>query len=299
MFAAQTDFTEPGELSLFLTEGQVALLEDLMWRQGNLDADQMAGAFTLLRSNDLLWSRAVRECLPGERARSSDMMAWNADATRLPARMHSEYLRGLFLENRLATGARWVDGRPVSLTDLCLPVCAAGTETDHVAPWRSVFKIQCLTETETETAFILTNGGRNAGILSEPGHPRRHHRFAVTARDDPWRDADDWLAAHAPRAGSWWPTWADWLAERSAAPGPAAVAGPPRDRLPAAGRGPRRPRHAALSLAARRPRRQLGPGSERSAPWTTSRTAPSRKSPWATRPNCRGPLPGRTSICSR
>ena len=215
LFAAQTDFSEAGELRLFISESQIALLEDMMWRQGYLDSSQMAGAFTMLRSNDLLWSRMVREYMMGERPDPIDLMVWNADTTRMPARMHSEYLRWLFLENRLTFGKYEVHGRKVSLTDLRLPILAVGTETDHVAPWKSVFKIQRLTE--TETTFILTNGGHNAGIVSEPGHKRRHYRIATTHRDDCFIDADAWYARNAPEPGSWWPAWGAWLAQRSGA----------------------------------------------------------------------------------
>ncbi len=106
----------------------------------------MAGAFQLLRSNDLIWSRAVRSYLIGEREHPNDLMAWNADGTRMPARMHSEYLRRLFLDNQLAEGGFPVGGKPVAISDIRVPLFVVGTETDHIAPWRSVHKIHLLTE---------------------------------------------------------------------------------------------------------------------------------------------------------
>ena len=213
LLAAQTDFEEPGELSLFIDESQVALLEDLMWEQGFLDTTQMAGAFQMLRSNDLIWSYRQQNYLLGRRPPMSDLMAWNADATRMPYRMHAEYLRSLFLRNDLAEGRYRVDDRPIALTDIRLPLFAVGTEWDHVAPWRSVYKLNLLTD--TDVTFLLTSGGHNAGIVSEPGQAGRRYRVMARAHDDRYLDPDSWLEA-APRfEGSWWPAWQEWLAARS------------------------------------------------------------------------------------
>ena len=226
--AAQTDFHEAGELTLFIDESQLAFLEDMMWERGFLDTKQMAGAFQMLRSNDLVWSRMVREYMLGDRPAFNDLMAWNADATRMPFRMHTEYLKGLFLHNDLAEGRHRVGGRAVALEDIKVPIFAVGTETDHVAPWRSVYKIGLLTD--TEVTFLLTSGGHNAGIVSEPGHVgrggRRHYRMATKSRDDIYAEPDRWLEETPTAEGSWWPAWFAWLAARSGEPVPPPPMGP-------------------------------------------------------------------------
>jgi polyhydroxyalkanoate synthase len=221
--AAQVDFEEAGELALFINESQVTFLEDMMWQQGVLDASQMAGAFQILRSNDLIWSRVIHDYLMGERAPMFDLMAWNADSTRMPYRMHSEYLRQLFLDNDLAEGRYRVEGRAAVLTDIRAPVFAVGTETDHVAPWRSVFKLNLFLD--TDVTFLLTSGGHNAGIVSEPTRSDRHYRVREKSEQDPYLAPDAWARETPATQGSWWPAWVHWLAERSGAPVPVPAAG--------------------------------------------------------------------------
>lgn len=213
LLAAQTDFTEPGELALFIDHSQMHLLESMMWNRGYLSADQMAGAFQLLRSNDLIWSRLVHDYLMGERAPMTDLMAWNADTTRMPYRMHSEYLRRLYLDNELAIGRFIVDGHPVALQNIRAPLFVVGTERDHVAPWKSVYKIHQITD--TDVTFVLTSGGHNAGIVSEPGHRGRRFRIELKRTADPYVAPDEWMTAAEAKDGSWWMSWVQWLATHS------------------------------------------------------------------------------------
>lgn len=217
--ASQTDFTEPGELGTFISEAQVSYLEDLMAEQGYLEANQMTAAFQMLRPADLIWSRVTRHYLLGERTAMNDLMAWNADSTRMPARMHTTYLRKLFLENALANRTFLVDGKPVSLTDIRAPIYCLATEADHVSPWHSVFKL--LAMTDTDVRFVLTNGGHNGGVLSEPGHHNRHFRKLDKREGTRFVGADTWFDSTAPSEGTWWKDWATWLsahADRRARP---------------------------------------------------------------------------------
>ena len=213
-FATQVDFTEAGELTLFIGESEVSYLENMMWEQGYLDGYQMAGAFQLLRSNDLIWSRLVHDYMLGQRQPMNDLMAWNADLTRMPYRMHSEYLRRLFLNNDLANGRYRIDGRPVVINDIRAPIFAVGTVKDHVAPWKSVYKIHLLADAD-EVTFVLTSGGHNAGIVSEPGHPRRRFQMRTHREGETYIDPDTWQQTTPTQQGSWWPAWQAWLSARS------------------------------------------------------------------------------------
>jgi polyhydroxyalkanoate synthase len=216
LLAAQTDFSEAGELMLFIDESQIDWLEDLMRQQGYLDNRQMAGAFRALRSNDLGWSLVVNQYLLGRRAPMTDLMAWNADTTRMPFRMHSEYLRKLLLENELSSGRYQVNGRPVAMSDIRVPVFGVATVSDHVSPWRSVHKLHLLASCDID--FILTSGGHNAGIVSEPGHKGRRYLQSRQPKDSCYVDPVRWLDQAEEYEGSWWPAWTAWLGRVSTAP---------------------------------------------------------------------------------
>jgi poly[(R)-3-hydroxyalkanoate] polymerase subunit PhaC len=214
MFAAQTDFSEPGELSVFITPSQIAMLEAMMQKTGVLESERMGSAFALLRSRDLLWAPAVDQYMRGERPKLNDLMAWNADGTRMPCRMHSEYLERLYLKNELALGTFTANGKRLDLANLRLPMFVVGTETDHVAPWRSVYKARGLTRSSDYT-FLLTSGGHNAGIVSGPLNPKRRHRMLTWDDATTTLSADEWLKRAPHFEGSWWPAWQQWLAAHS------------------------------------------------------------------------------------
>jgi polyhydroxyalkanoate synthase len=213
LMAAQVDFAEAGELLLFVDESQVAFVEDMMWEQGYLDRPQMTRTFASIRAEDLIYSRAVNRYFLGKEDLQSDIMVWNGDTTRMPARMHSEYLRGLFLENRLSAGRFAVEGRVIALKDIALPMFVIATETDHIAPWRSVYKTKLFTD--CDLTFVLTSGGHNGGIISEPGHKGRHFRIAHRPAGAHYIGPDPWVAENDTAPGSWWPEYAGWLADQS------------------------------------------------------------------------------------
>nr|WP_306268327.1 alpha/beta fold hydrolase [Pararhizobium sp. IMCC3301] len=226
LMAAQVDFAEAGELLLFLDESQIAFIEDLMWDQGYLDRPQMARAFAAIRSEDLIYTRAVRRYFLGREDLPFDIGVWNADTTRMPALMHSEYLRGLFLENRLTAGRFAVEGRVIALKDIAAPMFVIGTETDHVAPWRSVYKTQLFTD--CDLTFVLSKGGHNGGILSEPGHLRRHYRIAHRPAGALYVGPDAWHRQQDVKDGSWWPQWVQWLVSKGSGTRPAPAMGTAR-----------------------------------------------------------------------
>lgn len=213
LFAAQTDFSDPGELGLFIDPSQVAYLEDLMWEQGYLGGASMRGVFVFLHSLDLIWSRYVREYLLGAPRKTFDLIAWNADATNMPYRMHSEYLRHFYLNNDLAQGRFEIDGEPVMLLDIRIPIFAVGTTRDHIAPWKSVYTINRLTR--TEVTFALTTGGHNVGVVNPPAQGRYAYQIHTRQPSEKYMPADVFHERLDWHDGSWWPAWESWLAARS------------------------------------------------------------------------------------
>ncbi len=213
LLASLTDFAEAGELELFIDDSQVHFLEDTMREQGYLEDWQMKGAFQLLQSNDLIWSRLVREYLMGERQPTFDLMAWSIDGTRMPYRMHSQYLRRLYLDNALSRGHYRADGQPVLLGDIRVPGFVVATRKDHISPWRSVYRNQSYLG--GDVTFLLTSGGHNAGVVSEPGHHHRVYQVADKPASATRVSAETWREQVAERPGSWWPEWQAWLRQHS------------------------------------------------------------------------------------
>lgn len=214
LFTTMTDFTEAGEMAVFLNPSGIAFLEDMMWDTGYLDARQASSGFQLLKSRDLIWSKMVREYFLGKREPMFDLMAWNADVTRMPYRQHSEFIRRLYRDNELAQGHYQVNGRPIVLSDIHVPIFAVAAERDHVAPWQSVYKLH-LQSDAPELRFVLTSGGHNVGIISEPGHPRRSYQISNRNEGDRYIGPEVWQAQTPRHKGSWWPAWQLWLSEHS------------------------------------------------------------------------------------
>ena len=213
LLAAQGDFTEAGELMLFINKSELSFIENMMWDQGYLDTKQMAGSFQMLRSYDLIWSKMIQDYMHGQNRGMIDLLAWNADATRMPYKMHSEYLEKLFLNNDLASGRFTIEGEHVVAENIHLPCFVVSTEKDHVAPWKSVYKTHLMIS--SDLVFVLASGGHNAGIVNEPDHPGRTYRILERKRRSPFLGPEDWLDAAQQRDGSWWFALHDWLVKHS------------------------------------------------------------------------------------
>ena len=208
------DYSEPGVLGVFTDEPTVARLERQMAKQGFLEGSKMAGTFDMLRANDLIFGYVVSNWLMGKRPPAFDILAWNADSTRMPAAMHSFYLRSLYIRNELARGELELAGRQLSLGDVKSDTYVVGAVNDHIVPWTASYKATRLLGGTVR--YVLSNGGHIAGIVNPPG-PRAWYTVspgpaAYPAGAD---GAEQWRAAAETRDGSWWQDWADWAGSRA------------------------------------------------------------------------------------
>ncbi|PWQ94337.1 PHA/PHB synthase family protein [Leucothrix pacifica] len=205
-FTTMIDFSEPGELGVFIDEEQIQNIEERMDTQGYLDGAGMSGAFNLMRANDLIWSFYINNYLLGNDARPFDLLFWNSDSTRMPAKMHSWYLRNMYLENQLCKPqAVTVEGVDIDLSKIDIPSCFISAVDDHIAPWLSTYKGAKLLGGKTR--FILGGSGHIAGIVNPPTQVKYGYRFTDDLPDDP----QTWADSAEQFEGSWWPEWDKWV----------------------------------------------------------------------------------------
>ena len=219
---AQVDFTEPGELGVFIDDESITHIEKLMEERGYLDGAEMASTFNMLRANDLIWSFVVNNYLLGKEPFPFDLLYWNSDATRLPRIMHSFYLRKMYQQNLLAKpGALTFNDTPIDLGKVNIPVYLQAGKDDHIAPYRSVFK--ATQHFSGPVRFMLAGSGHIAGVVNPP-EPQKY-QFWTNDKRKKYDNPDDWLADAKETPGSWWPDWIKWMAKQSGKKVPARVPG--------------------------------------------------------------------------
>ncbi|OYW68618.1 MAG: class I poly(R)-hydroxyalkanoic acid synthase [Bosea sp. 12-68-7] len=204
-FTTQVDFSQAGELSVFVDEEQIRAVEEQMTKSGYLDGARMAGAFNMLRPNDLIWSYAVNNYLKGKAPTPFDLLYWNSDSTRMPAANHSFYLRNCYLENKLSKGEMVIGGQRLDLGAVTIPIYNLATREDHIAPARSVFTgSQCF---GGPVDYIVAGSGHIAGVVNPPGKVK----YQYWTGGPPRGSYDDWIGAAQEHPGSWWPHWFSWV----------------------------------------------------------------------------------------
>ncbi len=204
------DFSEPGPMGCFVDRTSVEHLEKKMQSRGYLDSTEMSGMFDVLRSRDLIWNYVVTGWLLGEKPPAFDILAWNADATRMPADMHSFYLRCCYVENELARGAMTLAGTRLDVGKVTADAYILSAKEDHIAPWRSAYATTTLLGGDNR--FVLSSSGHVAGIVNPPNSKRKYWTNDTLAEQP-----DDWLAGAGEHQGSWWQDWGPWIAERAGA----------------------------------------------------------------------------------
>jgi polyhydroxyalkanoate synthase len=219
-FATLIDFERPGELEVFVDEAQVEALEKRMEERGYLEGSEMATTFNMLRANDLIWSFVVNNYLLGRDPFPFDLLYWNSDSTRMPAAMHSFYLRNMYVRNLLPQpGGIVLNGVPIDLSKVRTPLYFVSTVEDHIAPWKSTYAGARLFNAPLR--FVLGGSGHIAGIINPPSAKK----YGYWTNDTLVASADDWLQEAAHRDGSWWNDWAKWIAKHGGEHVPARVPG--------------------------------------------------------------------------
>jgi polyhydroxyalkanoate synthase subunit PhaC len=205
-FTTLVDFEEPGELGVFIDEEQIASLEEKMGERGYLEGSEMATTFSMLRANDLIWSFVINNYLLGKEPFPFDLLFWNADSTRMPAVMHSYYLRKMYQDNALVQpGGLELGGVKIDLRKIKVPVYILSTKEDHIAPWESTFAATQLYSGQTK--FVLASSGHIAGVVNPPVSDRYSYRTNAKKAKTP----AEWLDGAKEISGSWWPDWDKWV----------------------------------------------------------------------------------------
>jgi len=219
-FVSLLDFSQPGELGVFIDEKQVENLEKKMNERGYLEGSEMAGTFNLLRANDLVWSFVVNNYLLGKDPFPFDLLYWNADSTRMPARMHSFYLRNMYIKNLLGVpGGITLSGVPIDLSKVDLPSYFISTMEDHIAPWKSTYAGAKLMNGKVR--FVLGGSGHIAGIINPPAANKYGYWTNDSFPDKP----RDWLNGATKHEGSWWNDWDEWIKQHGGGHVPARAPG--------------------------------------------------------------------------
>ncbi len=202
------DFSQPGDLGVFTDSATIERLERRMNERGFLDSSEMAGTFDWMRANDLIWSYVVNNWFMGKHPPSFDILTWNGDSTRMPAAMHSQYLRACYLNNAIVQPGQFVIAEtPIDLGRITTPLYVLGAEADHIAPWRSTYRTVNVVGSD-DVKYTLTNSGHVAGMVNPPGNPKSQHWTKPHAVRE--ESADEWRASAQRVADSWWNDWAAW-----------------------------------------------------------------------------------------
>lgn len=208
IIAAPTDFREAGDLLVYVCEEQLKKLESHIKKKGYLDANSMVQSFNLLRANDLIWSFYINNYLMGKDPIPFDMLHWNSDAVRMPGKMHADFLRKMYLENRLIqAGGIKINDVPIDLTTISTPMFIMAAADDHIAPWRAVYPLSNLIKGTTK--LVLSGSGHVAGVFNHPAK----NKYYYWQSDKRFENADEWLASAEKSPGSWWPVWQEWVEE--------------------------------------------------------------------------------------